>query len=97
MSPQDKQKKMNLQKEKDDFAARDSENSKKAQEAELNSRRQHLQEQVALRRDYHALKLYHWAVMLSLLVSLTFFLFVLGASYFPPTKDYVLNFIHLII
>jgi hypothetical protein len=97
MSPQEKQKKINLQKERDAFEAKSSQDSKKAQEAQLDARRRHLQEQMALRQDYHSLKFCHWVIMLSLLVSLGFFLFVLAASYFPPTKDYVMNFIDFIL
>ena len=97
MSPQEKQKQINLQREREAFEARDAESSKRAQEEQLEARRRHLQEQMLLRQDYHSLKFYHWGIMLSLLVSLGFFIFVLAASYFPLTKDYVMNFIDFIL
>jgi Flp pilus assembly protein TadB len=97
MSPEDKQSEINLRKDREAFAARERENSKRLEEDQLESRRQNLQEQMSLRQDYHSLKVYHWLIILSLLVSLVFFLIVLAASYFPLTKDYVMYFIDFII
>lgn len=62
-------------------------------EQRLQEHREYLHEQMLIRRDYHALTIFHKMIILILFLSLSLFVGFLVLSYFPPTKDFVHNLI----
>lgn len=79
------------------FLEREKERELKQREARLAQHKQHLEDQMHIRRDYYSLGFAHKFIIMSLFLMLSCFVAFLVLSYFPPTKDHVFRLLKHVI
>lgn len=86
MKPSEKQKQIDLEREKNDFKEREKERELQRQRQRLEEHKEHLRQQMFLRSDYYELSVTHKLLILFFLIGIVGFVVLLILSYFPQTK-----------
>ncbi|MEC7274779.1 MAG: hypothetical protein VXV96_00535 [Bdellovibrionota bacterium] len=97
MSPSEKQKQIDSEKEKGQFLEREKEREQKAREQRLLEHREQLRQQMFLRSDYYQLSFITKFFIFTLVFLLVFFSLILALSYSESLKPLIFSFIKLII
>ncbi len=97
MNPSEKQKQIDLEKEKNQFKELEKERELKRQRQRLEEHREQLRQQMFLRSDYYELGLTHKLLIGLLLIFLLGFVGLLILTYIPATKKLASSFMNLFL